>query len=186
MPIISAVVASRICDMEHKGSTWKMLAATNVERGQLYAAKYICINSLLLYGIFAQVLFIIVFGLINDFPGTVPIGLLIRFIGESTDNSCCYSTSTMDFFLHQNQSFALCLGMLGGFIGMTAGLFPAAIRHIFIWSYYLELSPVTYLYAESTGSYMIQPVSFGIVVGALIMTVLFYFAGRIQVSRKEI
>ena len=67
MPIISAVVASRICDMEHKDRP-KMLAATNVERGQLYAAKYICINSLLLYGIFAQVLFIIVFGLINDFP----------------------------------------------------------------------------------------------------------------------
>lgn len=76
--------------------------------------------------------------------------------------------------------------MLGSFIGMTAGLFPAAIRHIFIWSYYLELSPVTYLYTEPTGSYMIQPVSFGIGINALIMTVLFYFAGRIQVSRQEI
>ncbi len=81
MPIISAVVASRICDMEHKGSTWKMLVATNVERKQLYAAKYICINSLMLYAIFAQILFIIVFGLIKNFPDTVPIGLLIRFIG---------------------------------------------------------------------------------------------------------
>ena len=113
MPIISAVVASRICDMEHMRSTWKMLAATNVERGQLYAAKYICINSLLLYGIFAQVLFIIVFGLINDFPGTIPIGLLIRFIGESTDNSCCHSTSTMDFFLHQKPVFCAVLGYAG-------------------------------------------------------------------------
>ena len=29
MPIISAIIVSRICDMEHKGATWKMLVATN-------------------------------------------------------------------------------------------------------------------------------------------------------------
>lgn len=68
MPIMSAVVVSRICDMEHKGSTWKMLAATNVGRGRLYATKYICTNSLILYGIGVQALFIIVFGLTKDFP----------------------------------------------------------------------------------------------------------------------
>ncbi|SDZ12968.1 ABC transporter permease [Bacillus sp. 166amftsu] len=187
MPIISAVVVSRICDMEHKGATWKMLVATNVERGQLYAAKYICINSLIVYGIFAQILFIMLFGLIQDFPGTFPIQLLIQFIGGNLLTTLAVTALQQWIsFSIKNQSFALCLGMLGGFIGMTAGLFPAAIRHIFIWSYYLELSPVTYLYAESTGSYMIQPINFGIVVGALIMTVLFYMAGRIQVSRQEI
>ncbi len=164
-----------------------MLVATNVERKQLYAAKYICINSLMLYAIFAQILFIIVFGLIKNFPDTVPIGLLIRFIGGNLLTTLAITALQQWIsFSIKNQSFALCLGMLGGFIGMTAGLFPAAIRHIFIWSYYLELSSVTYLYAEPTGSYMIQPVNFGIVLGAVIMTGLFYFAGRIQVSRQEI
>ncbi|KXY07223.1 ABC transporter permease [Bacillus sp. FSL K6-0067] len=187
MPIISAVVASRICDMEHKGSTWKMLVATNVEHRQLYAAKYICINSLMLNAIFAQILFIIVFGLIKNFPGTVPIELLTRFIfGNLLTTLAITAIQQWVSFSIKNQSFALCLGMLGGFIGMTAGLFPAAIRHIFIWSYYLELSPVTYLYVEPMGFYMIQPVSFRIILGALIMTGLFYFAGRIQVNHKEI
>ncbi|MBV6715477.1 ABC transporter permease [Paenibacillus chitinolyticus] len=187
MPIISAVVVSRICDMEHKGSTWKMLVATNVGRRHLYAAKYISTNSLLLYGICVQALFIIVFGVIKDFPGTFPIDLLFRFIGGTLLTTLAVTALQQWIsFAIKNQAFALCMGMLGGFIGMTAGLFPAAIRHIFIWSYYLDLSPVTYRYAESAGAYLVQPVSFGIVVGALIMTVLFYIAGNIHVSRQEI
>ena len=114
MPIISAVVASRICDMEHKGSTWKMLVATNVERKQLYAAKYICINSLMLYAIFAQILFIIVFGLIKNFPDTVPIGLLIRFIGGNLLTTLAIiALPTMDFFLHQKSIFCTVFGYVG-------------------------------------------------------------------------
>lgn len=186
MPIISAVIVSRICDMEHKGSTWKMLVATNVGRRHLYAAKYISTNSLLLYGIFVQALFIIVFGVIKDFPSTLPIDLFIRFIGGLLTTLAVTALQQWISFAIKNQAFALCLGMLGGFIGMTAGLFPAAIRRIFIWSYYLDLSPVTYRYDESAGAYLVQPLSFGIVVGALIMTVLFYIAGIIHVSRQEI
>ncbi|MEH7456405.1 ABC transporter permease [Bacillus sp. JJ1127] len=187
MPIISAIVVSRICDMEHKGATWKMLVATNVGRGHLYAVKYICAYSLLLYGIFAQVVFMIVYGLIKDFPGAPPIELLIRFIGGTLLATLAVTALQQWIsFAIKNQAFALCLGMLGGFIGTTAGLFPAATRHIFIWSYYLDLSPVTYLYAESSSTYMVQPVSSGIVVAALIMTVLFYIAGSIHVTRQEI
>lgn len=187
MPMITAVVVSRICDMEHKGSTWKMLVATNVGRGRLYTAKYICTNSLILYGIMVQALFIIVFGLIKEFPGTVPIDLLFRFIGGTLLTTLAVTALQQWIsFAVKNQAFALCLGMLGGFIGMTAGLFPAAVRHLFIWSYYLELSPVTYRYAESASEYMVQPESFGIVLSALTMTILFYIAGNIHVSRQEI
>lgn len=187
MPIISVIVVSRICDMEHKGATWKMLVATNVGRGHLYAAKYICTNSLLLYGILAQTILMIVFGLLKHFSDPLPIELLIRFIwGTLLTTLAVTALHQWISFAIKNQAFALCLGMLGGFIGMTAGLFPATARHIFIWSYYLDLSPVTYQYAEFSGKYIAQPVSPGILVAALTMTVLFYIAGSIHVTRKEI
>lgn len=187
MPIISAIVVSRICDMEHKGATWKMLVATDVSRGHLYAAKYICTNSLLLFGILVQTVLMIVFGLIKDFPGAPPIDSLLGFIGGTLLTTLAVTALQQWIsFSIKNQAFALCLGMLGGFIGMTAGFFPAAIRHIFIWSYYLDLSPVTFLYAESSNTYMGQTVSPGLVVAALIMTVLFYIAGSIHVTRQEI
>lgn len=187
MPIISAIVVSRICDMEHKGETWKMLVATNVSSGQLYVAKYLCANSLLLLGILAQTLLMIMFGLIKDFPGSPPSDFFARFIlGTLLITLAVTALQQWISLVIKNQAFALCLGMLGGFIGMTAGLFPATIRHIFIWSYYLDLSPITYLFSESSSTYMKQPVDVVIIGIAVIMTILFYIAGRIHVSRQEI
>ncbi|EOQ04699.1 hypothetical protein KOY_04874 [Bacillus cereus VDM021] len=187
MPIISAIVVSRICDMEHKGSTWKMLVATNVRRGQIYAAKYICANSLLLCGILFQTVFMIMIGLIKGFPGELPIGFLIQFImGTLLTNLAVTALQQWISLAVKNQAFALCMGMLGGFIGMTAILFPAIVRHVFIWSYYFDLNPVTYQFAETSGTYMRQPLDFGIVVISLIITVLFYVAGSIHVNRQEI
>ncbi|SDE43721.1 hypothetical protein SAMN02799630_03358 [Paenibacillus sp. UNCCL117] len=187
MPIISAIVVSRTCDMEHKGATWKMLVATGASRGRLYAAKYICANSLLLYGVLAQTLFMIAFGLMMDFPGGPPIDLLTKFIGGTMLTSLAVTALQQWISMAiKNQAFALCLGMLGGFIGMTAGMFPAMARHLFIWSYYLELSPVTFVYAESSSAYMVQPIGLGFVIAAAIMTFLFYTAGNLHITRQEI
>lgn len=187
MPIISAIVVSRICDMEHKGATWKMLVATNVSRSRLYAAKYICANNLLLYGILAQTILMIAFVLIKDFPGDLSFEWLIRFIGGTMLTTLAVTALQQWISMTaKNQVFALCLGMLGGFIGMTAGLFPAGARHLFIWSYYLDLSPVTYLYAGSSSTYITQPMDSGLVMAALGMTILFYIAGNIHVARQEI
>jgi len=187
MPILSAIVVSRVCDMEHKGATWKMLVATNVGRGQLYAAKYVCANSLLLYGILAQMILMMAFGLVKGFPGPPSGAWLIQFCGGTLLATLAVTALQQWISLAiKNQAFALCLGMLGGFIGMTAGLFPAAVRRLFIWSYYLDLSPVTYVYAEPSGSYMASPASFGTVVAVLTMSVLFYFAGNIHINRQEI
>ncbi|RSL30070.1 ABC transporter permease [Salibacterium salarium] len=187
IPILSAIIVSRICDMEHKGSTWKMLVTTNVGRGQIYSAKYICANSLLFYSILAQTLLMVMFGLIKGFPGAPPFELLIQFIGGTLLTTLAVTALQQWISLAiKNQAFALCLGMLGGFIGMTIGLFPAAVRHIFIWSYYMDLSPVTFLYDEHSSSYITQTVGSGLVVAALIMTVIFYVAGRIHITLKEI
>jgi hypothetical protein len=86
----------------------------------------------------------------------------------------------------KNQAFALCLGMLGGFAGMTAGLFPAAVRRLLIWSYYMDLSPVAYQYGDNSGTYLIQHAGFGAVAAALIMAILFYAAGSLTVTRQEV
>lgn len=36
LPILAAICVSRICDMEHRGDTWKLLLTFSVQRGQLY------------------------------------------------------------------------------------------------------------------------------------------------------
>lgn len=187
LPIISAIVVSRLCDMEHKGSTWKMLMTTNIGRNHVYAAKYICANSLILYGIVAQAVFIVGFGLFKNISGPLPVSLLIQFIAGTLLTTLTITALQQWLSLAvKNQAFSLCLGMLGGFIGTTSSLFPSAIRHWFIWSYYMDLSPVTYIYRASSGTYVTGTMPLGLLIVSIVTTVIFYFAGNTHVSRQAI
>lgn len=187
LPIISAIVVSRICDMEHKGNTWKMLMTTNIGRNHVYTAKYICANSLILYGILAQAVFIVGFGLSKNISGPLPFSLLVQFvIGTLLTTLAITALQQWLSLTVRNQAFALCLGMLGGFIGTTSGLFPAGVRHLFIWSYYMDLNPVTYIYSATSGTYVSGMLPVGLFLAALLMAAIFYFAGNIHASRKEI
>ncbi|MEK4371129.1 ABC transporter permease [Paenibacillus amylolyticus] len=187
LPIISAIVVSRICDMEHKGNTWKMLMTTNTGRNHVYTAKYICANSLILYGILAQAVFIVGFGLSKNISGPLPLSLLVQFaIGTMLTTLAITALQQWLSLTVRNQAFALCLGMLGGFIGTTSGLFPAGVRHLFIWSYYMDLNPVTYIYSASSGTYVSGMLPVGLFLAALLMAAIFYFAGNIHASRQEI
>lgn len=187
LPILSAIVVSRICDMEHKGSTWKMLMTTPIGRRQVYAAKYACANALILYGILAQTLFIVVFGLLKPMTAPLPPALIAQFaIGTLLATFAVTALQQWLSLAVRNQAFALCLGMVGGFVGTTSGLFPSAVRHLLIWSYYLDLSPASYKYGESSGSYVSGSLPAGLIVAALLMAVVFYVAGNIHVSRQEV
>ena len=71
LPLSVAVLASRSCELEHKGGTWKLLE-TMANPGKLYAAKLVwgalVLAALLVVrtGIFAAM------GMALHFPGTVP------------------------------------------------------------------------------------------------------------------
>lgn len=189
LPIISAIVVSRVCDMEHKGNTWKMLMTTNTARNQVYAAKYICANSLILYGIIAQAVFILGFGWFKEIGGDMPFLPLLQFvIGTMITTLLVIALQQWLSLTVRNQAFALCLGMLGGFIGTTSGLFPPGIRQFLLWSYYMDLSPVTYVYstASTTGSYVSGMPPAGLLIAAMLLTVILYFAGSFHASKQEI
>jgi len=187
LPILSAIVVSRICDMEHKGSTWKLLMTTSIGRHHVYGAKYVCANSLMLCGIVAQAAFMIGFGYYKGIEGPPPVGLLLQFVCGALLTTLAITALQQWLSLAvRNQAFALCLGMLGGFLGTTSGLFPGGIRHLFIWSYYLDLSPVTYVYDASAGAYVSGGLPLGLLVVALLAAATLYMAGNYHLSRQEI
>lgn len=187
LPIISAIVASRICDMEHKGNTWKLLLSTNKKISHIYASKYLCSAVLLFYGVIVQVIAILIFGITKGVPVSIPTVLLIRFVISTLfTNMAILALQQWISFSIKNQAFALCLGMIGGFLGMSAALFPAALRRIFIWSYYTELSPVTYIYNGMSAEYIIRTIDPKIISIVLLMGIVFYVAGNAYVSRQEV
>ena len=73
LPLTAAVLASRNCEGEHKGSTWKLLE-TMVTPGQLYAAKLGWGTVVLAVLLLARSGLFIALGLLLDLPGGVPWG----------------------------------------------------------------------------------------------------------------
>lgn len=122
LPLICAIIVSRLCDMEHKGNTWKMIITARMSPGQIYAAKYICALSLLLLYIVLQAGIISGFGIMYGFK-SLPLLLLLQYIGGALLTSMAIIALQQWISLAvTNQSFALSLGMIGGFIGMSADL----------------------------------------------------------------
>lgn len=187
LPILTAVVVSRICDMEHKGNTWKMLMTASVKREQIYAAKYTCACLLILFVIVLQLVATVVFCQSKSVTSPIPWELLIQTaMGTLVTSMAVIALQQWISLAITNQAFALCLGMLGGFIGITASLFPGMVRYFFIWSYYNELSPIVMRYIDSSVVYVTRGLSFPFAGGLLLFSVLLYTVGNFYVCRKEV
>lgn len=189
LPILSAICVSRICDMEHKGNTWKLLLTASVRRSQLYGAKYISAAIVILWAFMLQVIAIIAFGIINGIEQPVPLFLIILFfIGTVLTNMVVIALQQWVSMAVKNQAFALSLGMVGGFIGLVADMLPSGVRKIFVWSYYTGLSPVTQSYISEKMQFMVRDIS-SLLPAVGILTVAgigIYLAGSIHVSRQEV
>lgn len=186
LPILSAVVVSRISDMEHTGNTWKLLMAASLPRSRIYAAKYACACLLMLLAMILLSIAIATFGLANGFAQPLPLSLLLRFMsGTMLANMAVIALQQWISSAVKNQAFGLGLGMVGGFIGMTADLFPEAVRRIFVWSYYTGLSCVTYKYENGTMEFVTRSVEPALPLAVVLMGGAVYLIGSIHMSRKE-
>ncbi|MFE4713824.1 ABC transporter permease [Paenibacillus sp. NPDC056722] len=189
LPILSAVCVSRISDMEHKGNTWKLLLSVSVRRGQLYLAKYICACVILLGVSLLQIAAAAAFGIGKVLWESFPLGLMVQFMaGTLLTNMVIIALQQWLSLAVKNQAFALCLGMLGGFFGMTGDFFPQAVRQYFIWSNYNGLSPVRQSYVDNAiqftaidGGALLPQASILVVLGVVI-----YIAGSRHISRQDI
>ena len=135
LPLSVATLASRNCELEHKGSTWKLLE-TMATPGQLYTAKLVwgaLVLAVLL--IIRSVLFLSV-GIAQGFQGAIPWGRFGLFTLLS------WAVSMMVYALQQglslrfaNQAAALVCGIAGSFLGILSMLFPPALVRCVPWGY---------------------------------------------------
>lgn len=187
-PILAAICVSRICDMEHKGNTWKLLAALSVKRGALYAAKFAAASAILLGVCLLQALAVAAFGLIQPIGEPVPLLLLVRLVaGTAIATLAVIALQQWLSLAVKNQAFALTVGLVGGFIGLTADLFPQCVSRLFVWAYYTGLSPVSQLYADDTLRFAVRDAgtSWPAMAALLAAGIGIYAVGSFHVSRQE-
>lgn len=139
-PILAAVIASRICDMEHKGNTWKLLECNNQNRKSIWFCKFTIVSTLMMLAIFIQAFTIIVYGNSVGIVQPLPVRTLLGFVlGTAMITFVVVTIQVFFSLVCTNQLVPMSIGMVGALIGFISTLLPPGIRNILIWGNYAEL-----------------------------------------------
>ena len=188
MPVTAGTLASRSCDLEHKGAGLKLLE-TLLPAGRLYSAK-LCWGALVLFLTLAvRSLLLAALGLAYGFPGAVPWGrfaqaFLVSFLVSLT---ICVLQQDLSL-LFKNQAVALATAIFGSFVGLLSMLFPVWVQRLVLWGYYGVMSPVGMDWDPETrfsAYYWINLDGTGLLLTALWFAALF-LAGRALFIKKEV
>ena len=139
-PILAAVIASRICDMEHKGNTWKLLECNNQNRRSIWFCKFTIVSTLMMLAIFIQAFIIIAYGNSMGIVQPLPVRTLLGFVlGTAMITFVVVTIQVFFSLVCTNQLIPMSIGMIGALIGLISTLLPPGIRNILIWGNYAEL-----------------------------------------------
>lgn len=135
-PLTAAVLAGRSCEIEHKGSTFKLLD-TITTPGRLYGAKLFW-GAIHVAGlIFFRTVLLVLLGISLGFPREVPYNKILLCA------VLCFAVSFTIYVLQQslslffkNQAIPLIVGIFGSFAGLLSLFFPVWVQKLLLWGYY--------------------------------------------------
>lgn len=142
IPVMLAVIASRLCDMEIKGCTLKLLY-TLEKPGRFYDLKFLAELKYLLYFSFGEILVILLLGKL--FHITEPVHFLPfmkHFLAVSCVGAVLLGFQHLLSLMSDNQILPLCAGLAGSFLGLFSMFFPKAINLLIVWGYFSIFSVV--------------------------------------------
>lgn len=189
LPTILAAAASRLCDIELKGSTLKMLC-TMEPRQSIFHTKLLVGSIYLLLFSLAQTAMIPVLAASLS-PGQELPAARVCLFGIST-----FGISLVLFLIQQsvsllsgNQLFPLFLGVGGSFVGVFTWFFPQLpLRYMLPWGYYCVVLTTNMSYDEVTREVDYYATSFpvGFFLGFMAFGVLVYIIGKRLFMNREI
>ncbi len=142
MPVMLAVIASRLCDMEIKGSTLKLLF-TIQSRLSFYNCKLLHTIKYLLCFTVGEVLLVLTCGQIFHFTEPLRPGLLlVHSITTLLVGIVVLIVQQTLSLLSDNQLLPLIVGLGGSFLGLFSMYFPRTISRFVLWGYFGMFTPL--------------------------------------------
>lgn len=188
MPVMIAVLASRLCDMEVKGSTFRLLF-TLQKKSSFYDLKFCSEAVHLLWFALGEGCVILLFGRLFHFTESLSLSLLCRHMGITFLVSLVIlSLQHMLSLLSANQIVPLLVGLAGSFLGLFSLYFPTEVSRFVLWSYFGAFLPFGMNWDQATRITTFYPIPFPTktLVGFVLFGILFYFVCRFIFLKKEV
>lgn len=189
-PVLAAILASRIADLEHKGGTWKLLETVEPPK-QLFYAKFLCGAVYLLLATVLLTVCMLLCGHVLGFAG-VPATekFTLFFLFQLVASLEIFAVQLLLSTQIRNQMIPLCLGCGGSFIGLMLLFVPVKFLQFLLPWGHTSLLFLVYMTDWDPGTRILKlaytPVpwaGFMITVGCLMVWV--WLGGRL-LDRKEV
>jgi Uncharacterized protein conserved in bacteria len=188
LPVVIAMIASRLCDIENKGNTLKLLY-TIQKKGSVFDCKLLLGSFYIALIVALQILMVKIQSILFHFGVSMPEKQMF-----------CYAISTflVSFailiiqqilsLLFDNQIAPLAIGLFGSFIGLFSLFFPKTVQRLVLWGYYSIFSTVGSSWNKDTRVMKFFEVPFDsfTLVGFILFILIIYLLGKNLFLRKEV
>ena len=189
MPIVMALIASRLWDMEVKGSTTKLLY-TLQSRRSLFAGKALLGTGEVLLMVTLDMAVSILLGRVQGYTEAFPAEPFVY------TGICTLAVDVMLFFselllmlIFDNPLPALCVGIVGALIGLFSAFMPPLVSYFVPWGYFVPLSCYEVSYwdqATHTVTYGLRPYSWGLLAFTVVLAAALFAAAWRMMRDKEV
>ena len=190
LPTLLSMLASRLCDMEIKGNTLKLIC-TMEKKGRLFDMKFFTGSLYLVLYIAAELMLLLICDRAYGFGEPMQLRHVLYFLIQNvTVSLVIYLLQMILSFRFENQIIPLAAGLFGSFIGLFSWFFPdtSLFRWIFVWGHYSLLHFIGNNWDETTRIstfYDVEPKQAALCL-VLVLLTGGYLAGRHLFVRKEI
>lgn len=189
-PIVAAIIASRLSDVEHRGGTWKLLETIQHPR-QLFYAKFLCGAWYLLLSTVLLIGCMLVWGKLFGYAGTPDIKkFTLFFLFQLVGALEIFAVQLTLSALIRNQMISLCIGCGGAFMGLLLMFVPLKfLQYLLPWGHASLLYLVYMVHWEPDTRILelaylqVNWMAFILTMGAML---LWCFAGGRLLARKEV
>ena len=123
-PLLCTVIASRLCDLEHKGSNFKLLC-TMEDKGKLFDAKLLYGLMIVLSGVILFWIVTIVYGKMAGFTEQLPLSnYLLYLLFTIVPTAAIYTFQHSLSMIFKNQAIPFFVGVTGEFVGLFSMFLP--------------------------------------------------------------
>lgn len=189
MPIVMALIASRLWDMEVKGSTTKLLY-TLQSRRSLFAGKAALGVGEVLLMTALEMAAAAGLGQLQHYTEPFPA---VPFVYTGV---CTLAVDTMLFFselllmlVFDNPLPALSVGIVGALVGLFSGFMPVVVSYFVPWGYFFPLScyeVARWDQASHTVIYGLRPYNWGLLAFTLVLAAVLFAAAWQMMRSKEV
>jgi len=188
MPIMLSVIASRLCDMEIKGGTLKLLY-TLEKKSSFYDLKFLHEFLYAMVFILGEGICIPVFGQLFHFTEPLSFSLLLRHVlclALAAFPALCLQHILS--LMVESQIAPLFVGLSGSFLGLFSCFFPHNISRLILWGYFAAFLPYGLDYDHESRISAFYPVEFPAVTFLLftVFSLAFYIICRRIFLNKEV